>query len=269
MPRREGVYSIDRLALEALRYLEGSATAGDEEEIARYKVDIFNRVDRACASLAVRGLQRPFEIVDRQRLLLRFQPFAATARGKLAEISASLAPLIFEGLSSLNEREYEFACGAACRLSGAKRAFVSPRGSDKNIDFVAIIPAYAKSPLICAGTDGLRIVGQAKKYADPCKVSEMKVHVQTMQDIRHRTPATVNSLPTWFFESRAPIIGWFVAHRGLQDGATTTARDHGIITTNSLELAQLFARPSTYGYVADRRQANSRLKTLIKEFHND
>jgi hypothetical protein len=64
-----------------------------------------------------------------------------------------------------------------------------------------------------------------------------------MQKIKFRTPRKDESqIPTWFHSAKGPIIGLIISHSGFQSGAEDTAKNHGILTADTMDLAEIAAR---------------------------
>lgn len=67
-----------------------------------------------------------------------------------------------------------------------------------------------------------------------------------MQNVRHLSERVRRHIPTWFHDSRGPIIGWIMSHSGYQTGAADEAKNHGIIISDTLDLAELICLSNTF-----------------------
>ncbi len=98
-------------------------------------------------------------------------------------------------LDDLGDRPYEFASAYAMQVLGASRVHVTPAGSEFGIDFLALIPAYTRSPAFLSGLSGLRVVGQSKKYNSAV----------TLED------TIVRRLPDCCQEQQSRAVGYYTA----------------------------------------------------------
>ncbi|MBL6945625.1 MAG: restriction endonuclease [Rhodospirillales bacterium] len=245
---QDRVYSVNNLVLMAIKDINGKYGLVDEENSNRYKSDFWNRIFIKQDRLMKRGLVAQFTAVDNEKKLLKWND-------KLQKFSDTLKvrfrPFVLRFLDGLDDRDYEFACGTACRFLGAEKIFVTPPGNEFGIDFVALIPAYSRSTVVCSGKEGLRIIGQSKKYSSAISREKVSILINSIDMIKYRKPEITELLPSWFFSSRAPLVGWLVGHSGFQSGCDTYAQDHGIILSDAIELSDILSAPRILGYCTD------------------
>lgn len=239
-----GVYAIEALVTKAIQRQKPQLELSDEEAAYRYRLDFWNRLSIRQNALTTRGLTPQFLEVDPSQRLLKWND----SKNFLTACKVKIRPKVLDFLDYLSDREYEYACGVACEFAGAELTYVTPPGNEYGIDFVSIIPAYGRSSVICAGKEGLRIVGQSKKYTAKIPREKVMLLAESINMIKNRKPEITRLLPGWFFSSRAPIAGWIVGHSGFQSGCTQHAADHGIILSDSLELADILSAPRTFQY---------------------
>jgi hypothetical protein len=148
---------------------------------------------------------------------------------------------ILRTIDLFSSREYEALGCAISQLIGAKEIHLTPSGNEAGVDFFALLRLRGRSHIF--GTTGaeFRIVGQSKLYDRPAAVDKMKEFTATLDSIRHANPTVMKHTPNWFVRSSVPIVGWFIAHNGVQSGAATKAREQGIIVSDSLDLAEVAA----------------------------
>jgi hypothetical protein len=145
-------------------------------------------------------------------------------------------------IDALTGREYEALACVAMKVVGASEITLTPFGTEGGIDFFALVRSPARCHLFAGSTNPIRIVGQSKKYTRQVGVDKMKEFLATMDEVKHRgEPKTERVVPPWFHATRGPIVGCMIAHRGFQSGATSRARNHGIITADSLDIAEMLA----------------------------
>ena len=87
----------------------------------------------------------------------------------------------------------------------------------------------------------LRLIGQSKKYDTPVDVEKMRAFNETIDDVKKLEQKASRIIPAWFRAARGPIVGWIVSHSGFQDGAWTRAHNHGILASDSFDLAEIAA----------------------------
>ncbi len=154
---------------------------------------------------------------------------------------AGARPSFLRKIDSLTDRQYEALACVACNVLGARFKVLTPPGNEGGMDFIATLPMKSTSHIFSATGSEIRIIGQCKKYQDPVAVDRIEQFLQTMNNVRHRSDRVKKHLPAWFEEARGPIIGWVVAHMGYQSGAADEAKRHGIVLSDTLDMAELFS----------------------------
>jgi hypothetical protein len=145
-------------------------------------------------------------------------------------------------IDALTGREYEALACVAMKVVGASEITLTPSGTEGGIDFFALMRSPARCHLFAGSTNPIRLVGQSKKYTRQVGADKMKEFLETIDEVKHRgEPKTERVVPPWFHATRGPIVGCMIAHRGFQSGATSRARNHGIITADSLDIAEMLA----------------------------
>lgn len=150
-------------------------------------------------------------------------------------------PHLLRQIDQLTDREYEALACIACDALGAARHHLTPPGNEGGIDFVASLRMTSRSHLFAAPGREIRIVGQCKKYATPVAVDRLDQFIETMHNVRYRSERVRPHLPAWFESGRGPIVGWIISHSGYQSGAADEAQKHGIILSDSLDIAEVLA----------------------------
>lgn len=193
-----------------------------------------------------RGLIRSFKILDSSTTLLSWYGVGDSSprSHELIRSHARLRhrPAFLRMIDSLDDREYEALSCVVLKIGGANNVFLTPQKNEGGIDFFAVVPAPGYCHLFAGGTHPLRIVGQCKKYKSAVSEALMKEFVETIQVVKYRGQSKVEKLvPSWFHSVRGPIIGLMIADSGFQSGADTKARNHGIITADTLDIAEIAA----------------------------
>lgn len=246
---RDGVFSVESICRLTFSDNGRAASLTEEEYISRFKKTLFNDIVSRQELLIDAGGLRTFEIISLQELKLswvRSNPMSRKHRERL-NCRASVA----RWLHGLDDRSYEIASAYAMRSLGASRIHVTPKGNEFGIDFLALVPAFTKSPLFVSGTRGIRIVGQSKKYSQPVAREKIQSFNDLIGSIKNNKAELIPILPPWFRSSSSPIISCFVAHSGYQSGSVVMSGQAGHILLDSTKLAEIIGRPSHFGGIGD------------------
>ena len=126
----------------------------------------------------------------------------------------------------------------ACKLSAASDYCLTPR-NDFGIDFFAVIPSIGRSHVFSGGAGPLRIIGQCKKHASTVSRGSLQQFFSSIVSVQERSDDVRNLIPNWFLTERGPIVGWYITHLGLQNGAREFAEKHGIIHSDSRDIGEI------------------------------
>lgn len=245
---------------------EGFAAANTK----RYWNDILELVQEDQKS----GLIPFCDIVDRNALLLRnpCTPLFARTSHKPNRTGVLLRarPAVLREIDELNDREYEALACFVTRLIGAQRDHLTPKGNEGGIDFLAIMHFFSQCHVFSGFGKEVRIVGQTKKYATKVEVGTLDQFIKTVENVRHRSERVDGAIPAWFHVSSGAIVGWMVAHSGFQTGARNEAKKHGIVLSDSRDLAEMVALSRRFhpAVAAPQRAAclAPDVAALLKEF---
>lgn len=190
-----------------------------------------------------RGLSPLFSIINESTRKVAWYVTNASAHKTLkqkraAALAAARAPILCK-IDVLNDRQYE---ALGCLISsyiGAADVKLTPKGNEGGIDFFASIKLPAQSHILFGPSGPLRIIGQSKKYKEKVTVDTLRDFITAINDVKHQNPVVDVHVPTWFRVTTGPIVGWIIAHSGFQSGAQTKARHHGIILSDSLDVAEV------------------------------
>ena len=155
-------------------------------------------------------------------------------------------PAILRKIDAMTDREYEALACIACSAIGSGNTHLTPPGNEGGIDFFATLSIKTGAHVFSAVGAELRIVGQCKKYASPVAVDKLEQFITTMQNVRHRSERVRRHIPAWFADARGPILGWVMSHSGFQTGAADEAKSHGIIVSDTLDIAELLSLSDTF-----------------------
>ncbi len=166
-------------------------------------------------------------------------PLGVSKRDKQRRLRIQSRVHILKSIHAMNYEQYEALSVLACKLSGASHYCMTPRINEFGIDFFAVIPSIGKSHLFNGGGGPIRIVGQSKKHSSPVSRDKIQQFILTLSSIHQRSEDVRHLMPSWFLRQKGPIIGWFIAHKGLQSGAKDYSNKFGIVHSDSRDIAEI------------------------------
>lgn len=215
-----------------------------------------------------RGLSLLFKIDEscpyRLMYIPRFLARSSDKRQRLKGLKLVTRPAMLALIDTFNDREYEALGCVMSMFAGAMRTKLTPRGNEGGVDFFASIVQPARCHLFSGTVGPLRIIGQTKRYGEPVSKGEMRDFITTINQIENRSPETEKHVPSWFRTCRGPLAGWFIAHHGLQSGAESLANDHGIIVSDSLDLAEIAALSRVLEYYNSADERATMLRNMVE-----
>jgi hypothetical protein len=144
-------------------------------------------------------------------------------------------------IDAMTDREYEALGCVVSELLGASHIHLTPKTGEGGIDFFSMLTTPNFCHLFSGTTGPLRIIGQCKKHTSAVQDSHVRDFVTTLGDVHRQNPNVERHVPTWFRRARGPIAGLIISHAGFQATAGKRARDHGIVCSDSLDLAEVLA----------------------------
>lgn len=206
--------------------------------------------------ISKKGLEPLFIINDNIARRITWSPhnlnLLQSNKDKHKAIKLTSRPDILNAIDYLNDREYEALSCVICKLLNANKVKLTPKGNEGGIDFFASIIIPPRSHVFFGYMVPMRIIGQCKKHSNAVQVDAVDRFINTINEVKYKTPSLNEIVPNWFWNSKGPIIGWIISHKGFQSGAETKAKDHGIIISDSLDLTEIItlsriisATPST------------------------
>ncbi len=205
---------------------------------------IWNALRRRVGEDKRRGYYPTFsEVAEGVKMLVwnpRYFPAGLSRRERHTRLRIRSRSNILRAIQRMDEFQFEALSVLICKLSGAQKFCLTPSsGGDEGIDFFAIIPSIGKSRLFNGGAGPIRIVGQSKRHNNSVSPGDLREFLFTIGSVHQRSPEILKIIPPWFLGQKGPIVGWFVAHRGLQSGAREFADNFGIIHSDSRDLAEI------------------------------
>lgn len=217
----------------------------------------------------IRGIKPLFTIVDDTLKKVSFDhlnlldtmPF----RQKIVNSLLRARPLILDKIDLLNDREYEALACFVCELLGANNIKLTPPGNEGGIDFLATIKFTERSHYLFGVKGPIRIIGQCKKYSTKMQVDKVKEFITTLQEVKNQNPSVERIIPNWFRTSTGPVIGWIISHTGFQSGSLSKSQCHGILMSDSIDIAQLISLCNKYYITETPHMRASKLKICVQE----
>ncbi|HSE19283.1 MAG TPA: restriction endonuclease [Pyrinomonadaceae bacterium] len=170
-------------------------------------------------------------------------------------------PAMIERIDNLTWRQYEALGCVVSQLCGASQVHLTPPGNECGIDFFATVTVNGNNHVFSGSRTPLRIVAQCKKYESRVDVEKIKSFNDTLGDLRKKEPKVTALTPAWFQLTRGPIVGWVIAHKGFKSGAKTRAHNHGILLSDTIDLAEIAALSRD---LPESMTTNERADELIK-----
>ena len=270
-PVREGLHDFTDIVGEAA----SAALNLDGMERDAYVHSNWNRTWNALIQeeeeRSKRGLTLFFGMLKDTRKLYWLAAKPATAnseRRRLMKLRSR--PLLLSHIHTLNWRQYEALGCLTSRYCGAVNVHLTPPGNECGIDFFACISLFGNNHIFSGTRSPLRIVGQSKKYATPVEMDKVRAFNDTLTDVKKLEPRVSPIIPAWFKASRGPIIGWIVSHCGFQSGARARAHNHGILISDSHDLAEVAAMTRVVDEAHDPSQrvatVSQQIDALLREY---
>jgi hypothetical protein len=179
-------------------------------------------------------------------------------------------PTVLSQIDSLTWREYEALGCLICGYCGAMQTHLTSPGNECGIDFFAVLYVSGNNHVFSGASSPLRIIGQSKKYDTPIDVEKIRGFNETLDDVRKLEQKASGIIPAWFRAARGPIVGWIVSHSGFQNGARTRADNHGILASDSFDLAEIAALSrSLPEYFSPEKRAmemSKQVKSILDQF---
>ena len=214
------------------------------------KIRIWNALRRQIEEHNRRELFPAFTEVpgDWRRLIWnpKYFPPGLSKKAKHQRLRYKSRSHILQMIEQLLPREYEAVSVLACKLSGASHYCLTRHNDDRGVDFFALLPSVGGSRLLNGAYGPIRIVGQSKKYSRSLEREQVENFAYTLQTIRHRNEKITGLIPSWFSQQKGVIIGWIVAHNGLQGGAEEESHDHGILYSDRWDIAEILTHSRSW-----------------------
>lgn len=211
------------------------------ELLAHNKVKrLWNKYSRIHCEDNKNGVVTLFSIVNEYEKTLRW--IGDTENYGTRRENYFIRPDLYKYFDCLDDRQYEIMACVICEFLGADKIFLTPKGNEGGIDFLAKIPFSYKSHFLFGIKGPIRIVGQCKKYSSKDSVGHMKEFVQTLNNVYNHSYRAGEILPDWFKTEKGHIVGWHISNLGHQAGALDIAKNYGILVSDTKQLIDIICR---------------------------
>jgi len=240
-----GVLEFDELLIPAAENALGKSRFDAEGFAYKNRFKYWNWLLQRLDLDKRRGLSPLFVVRDQSARRVSWYPryFSkeSTAKEKRKISMIRARPSIVRKIDLLTDRQYEALGCVISHLAGADRVLLTPRGNEGGIDFFASIILPGTLHVFSGKHGPLRVVGQCKKYDSKVGIEKIREFAQTLTQVKNQNPTVEKHVPAWFRAAYGPVVGWMIAHKGFQSGSESMAKNHGILWSDSLDLAEVAA----------------------------
>lgn len=238
----EGEIDFDQVLEKAVCHVLDKDQIDAEAYVQAEASRIWSAVCQKSAEDVSRGLNGLLQVSDGSMRRGIWRPSVANDSPRRVELlRARSRPTLLRAIDDLSPREYEGLGCLVAMLLGADRTLLTPPGGEGGVDFFARLRQPSRGHVFGGVGAPIRIIGQTKKYGRRVTLSQVRDFITTIADVCHGSKQ-VEPVPGWFRDLGGPVVGWMVGHSGFQSGALTVARNHGIVTSESLDLAEVCAQ---------------------------
>jgi hypothetical protein len=240
-----GFLDFDDLLLLAVKAALGKSQMDAEAYVYRNGAQRWNDLLKRIEYDNRQGRSPLFHVHDKGSRKIIWLPtnirLIPTIKDKQKAMRMGARPYIVQAIDLMSNREYEALGCVICGMIGADYVELTPPGNEGGIDFFALLKSPARCHVFHGNYKPIRIIGQSKKYRDRVEVDRVKELIETIEEVKNLNPSVERLVPPWFRTSSGPVIGWLIAHSGAQSGAVAKAGNHGIIISDSIDLAEIAA----------------------------
>lgn len=265
-----GELAFDDILYGATQAALGKTTIEAEAYLERNIKRIWSELLKAMDADHEAGRLPAFDVVAREARRFRWRPsnlgFLTSRKDKVLGYLLAARPHINRVLDDFTDREYEALACMVCKFIGAANVLLTPPGNERGVDFFATIESPSKCHVFGRSHRLYRIVGQAKKYESKVELKEIQRLNETLNEVRLQSAEIQRLLPPWFQVATGPIIGWMIAHSGVQAGGISAARARGIIVSDSMDLTEILALSRRLDTYLNPKERAAVLKAKTKEY---
>lgn len=263
-----GNLEFDELLFGAVRLALGKSEIDTEAYLHRNCRRLWSELLKCLDWDATAGRFPIFEITNRENRRLRWLPSNIdsldSTKKKQLGFRLGARPYITQIIDLFSDREYEALGCVICEFVGATNVFLTSQGNERGIDFLATIHIPGRCHVFSGPHKLFRVVGQAKKYESKVEFEEIQRLTDTLNEIKYQNPEMQRLIPAWFQSASGPIIGWVIAHNGVQSGGISYARNHGIMISDSIDLAEIAALSHQLDNLLPPRERADALRARVR-----
>ena len=197
---------------------------------------LWNYILRKNETLEKQSLKPVLHPLDNMGMLFMKHPPLTSKSVKLVKLRYRWKVLSW--LYQMHWRDYEYIGAFCLYLNGGDDIFITTRGNEGGVDFGGIVDYFGSSQSIHSNGQRFRVIGQSKKFNSPANVNKVREMNDVMTSVRKLSPKQTKQIPSNFKTTNGPLVCWMTAHSGFQSGASSLARENGIITCDSVSLSE-------------------------------
>jgi hypothetical protein len=183
-----------------------------------------------------RGIEPEFELVEfppdtlLRRDLLRGEDGLSYVRKYRKEI--------LDAIRKMHWRNFEFLCEHLLNINNIVISGVAGGTRDSGIDIYGMIEMNRFSQRVLLRDAKIKIIGQAKRYKSVVDHTEVRVFKTHRDELLQNTGNAIRKLPSWFIESRDPLLSIFIVTTKFTRGAKTYANKNDIILKDGEQVVE-------------------------------
>lgn len=145
---------------------------------------------------------------------------------------------ILDTLCKMNWRSFEFLCEHLLNINRIAISGVTGGSKEGGVDFYGLLQMERFSAGVLLRNVKIRIIGQAKHYKDVVEHTEVRVFKTHRDDLLQNTGNAIKKLPSWFIESKDPLLSIFIVMTKFTKGAKSYAKKNNIVLRDGEQIVE-------------------------------
>lgn len=145
---------------------------------------------------------------------------------------------ILNTICKMNWRSFEFLCGHLLDINNIIISGVTGGTKEGGIDFYGLLEMNRFSTGVLLRDAKIKIIGQAKRYKNVVGHTEVRVFKTHRDELLQNTGNAIKKLPSWFIESKDPLLSILVVTTKFTRGAKTYAKKNNIILRDGEQVVE-------------------------------
>lgn len=183
-----------------------------------------------------RGIEPEYELVEYPSDTLLRHDFLRRENG-LSYIRKHREEIL-KAICKMNWRSFEFLCEHLLNINNIILSGVAGGTKEGGIDFYGLLEMNRFSAGVLLRDAKIKIIGQAKHYKNVVDHTEVRVFKTHRDDLLQNTGNAIKKKPSWFIESKGPLLSIFVVTTKFTRGAKTYAKKNDIILRDGEQVVE-------------------------------